>query len=102
MVQRPSSVVRPPGTREPVPVDVVPAGQHANPQVVPSVLRAIRILNALAADQSLETNAYATGQLNTSANNTSTITVPAGAQQLRVMLAMKSKNHGKCRNRCQR
>jgi hypothetical protein len=43
-------------------------------------------LNALAADVSLETNAYATSQLTTGNNNTSTITVPAGAQQIRVML----------------
>jgi IclR family transcriptional regulator, blcABC operon repressor len=49
MAERPSSVVRPPGTPDPVPAEIPPGGQHGNPQVVPSVLRAIRILNALAA-----------------------------------------------------
>ena len=43
-------------------------------------------LNALAADQVLESNQYAVGQLANGNNNLSTINVPAGAQQVRVML----------------
>ncbi|HUB59514.1 MAG TPA: S8 family serine peptidase, partial [Puia sp.] len=43
-------------------------------------------LNALAADLALENNQYATGQLADGNNNSSTINVPAGAQQVRVML----------------
>jgi hypothetical protein len=43
-------------------------------------------LNALAADMAMENNQYATSQLANGNNNTSVITVPAGARQLRVML----------------
>ena len=43
-------------------------------------------INALAADQALENNQFATGQLANGNNNTSTINVPAGSQQVRVML----------------
>ncbi|HEV3413313.1 MAG TPA: S8/S53 family peptidase [Puia sp.] len=43
-------------------------------------------LNALAADQAMENNQYATGQLANGNNSTSIINVPTGAQQVRVML----------------
>src|SRR5579863_9954500 len=39
-------------------------------------------LNALAADQLLESNQYSTGQLTTGNNNASTINVPPGARQV--------------------
>ncbi len=43
-------------------------------------------LDALAADQILENNQYAMGTIGNTGNNQTTIIVPAGAQQLRVML----------------
>ena len=43
-------------------------------------------LNALAADGAMENNQFATGQLANGNNNTSTINVPAGAQQVRILL----------------
>src|ERR1700722_3981085 len=42
--------------------------------------------NALAADGALENNQFATGQLANGNNNSTTINVPAGAQQVRVLL----------------
>ncbi|HEV3325628.1 MAG TPA: S8 family serine peptidase [Puia sp.] len=43
-------------------------------------------LNALAADQTLENNQFTTGSVNNGGSTPATITVPAGTQQLRVML----------------
>jgi hypothetical protein len=52
----------------------------------PDYLFGFGSLNALSADAAMENNQYATGQLTNGGSAISTINVPAGASQLRVML----------------